>query len=226
VRISRGREVAMTAIRFLALALAMAATGCEHSGEPMNGGGSMPVGPSPVVAKDGSPSTIKVVSGQLAFDPPSGVLDLKGSAGFAMSSRVSVAGGIFDPFNQCRSTLDCVPGTEVSLRAHWSGSDLPATGTIRGQAYRTGISPMSPYALIEFTGKVVLPAFTEDGTLEISAPFTVTGRFHHFSHNQQPGVTEIINGQGVARLYFQRDRWTASAWVFQTAVYEIHPSAR
>jgi len=216
----------MTGIRFLALALAIATTGCEYSGEPMNGGGQTPVGPSAVVAKDDSPSTIKLVSGQLALESLSGVLDLKGSAGFTMSSRVSVVGGIFDPFNQCRSTLDCVPGTEVSLRAYWSGSDLPATGTIRGQAYRTGISPLSPYALIEFTGKVILPSFTDDGTLEISAPFTVTGSFHYFPHNQQPEVTETINGQGIARLHFQRDQWTGSAWIFQTVVYEIHPSAR
>ena len=216
----------MAAPRYLLIVFALSLVGCQQSGSSHVRDLASPLAPSSVPVKPALSDPIRIVSGTLSLDPPSGQIDLQGTSGFALSSRVSVTGGIFQPFNQCSGTLACVPGASVSLDAYWSDSDLPSTIRLRGKTVVTGLGAMSAHALVDFKGTITLPAFTPDGRLEASAPFTFTGVFKHYPDGVEPGVTEPLDGHGVARVRFVRDSSTGTAWVFEEANYEFTPSTR
>jgi hypothetical protein len=73
----------------------------------------------------------RVTSGALTFASHVGHIDVSGQSGFTIDASVDSASGIFAPENQC-SDLDCGPGTQVNLAAHWVGNDLRGSASLRG----------------------------------------------------------------------------------------------
>src|SRR5438067_5153242 len=87
----------------------------------------------PARANDGT----RVTSGAMVFGSDTGEITMSGQSGFTESARVSVSGGVYDPWNQC-SVPECPPGTQVSLHAFWTGLDLVGTASLRGRDYALG----------------------------------------------------------------------------------------
>lgn len=158
----------------------------------------------------------RVTSGGLSFASGVGRVDMSGQSGFQMTADVDSAGGIFAPENQC-SDVDCVPGTQVNLNAHWTGSDLRGTASLRGQDYELGSeSPSGAFGIVTFDGSLVLPDFNGTGTVDVRAPFTFSGQL-------TPEATfeaERLFGSGVATLRFHQSA-DGSAWQFESATYQF-----
>lgn len=161
-------------------------------------------------------SGTRVTSGALMFASHVGVIDIAGQHGFRMRANVDDVGGIFAPANQC-GDLDCVPGTMVNLEAKWSGLDLRGTLLFKGQSYPLGSEGTTgALGLVDFEGSLVLPPFNDRGTVDVDAPFTLTG----FVEFEDTLAREPISGAGVATLQFKRSA-DGSAWQFSNATYAI-----
>lgn len=161
-------------------------------------------------------SGTRVTSGALMFASNVGVIDIAGQHSFRMRANVDDVGGIFLPSNQC-SDLDCVPGTTVNLQARWSGLDLPGTLVFKGHSYALGHEGASgAQGLVDFEGSLVLPPFNDSGTVDVDAPFTLTGQVEF----EDTLTTEPISGVGVATLQFKRSA-DGSAWQFANATYAL-----
>lgn len=217
----------MIGLRCIPLVLAVSLAACQQAGPASVGETGNPLAPSSVAARPESAHAIRVLSGELTVTPLVGDINLKGTGGFQMISRVSPPGGRLGLFQYCFGTLLCVPGYEVDLAATWSGSDLPGTVTLRGTTYEPlgGGGPLSPQALIAFTGTVVLPPFSAGETVEVTAPFTFTGRVGYYPDGPGSGRVESLIGHGIVRVTFERDA-SGTAWLFEHAVYEFQPSNR
>ena len=203
----------------------MSLAACEQSGSARVSEGTA-LAPASVAVRAEPSTPIRILSGQLTVGGPGlpGVLDLKGTAGFDLFARVSMASGVFQPYVQCTGT-QCVPGFNVPLDAHWSDSDLASTVTLRGKTYVTRVGPpQSPYAAVDFKGSIVLPPLTDADTVEVSGPFTFTGFFRHFPGGAEM-VTETLTGQGIGRVSFAKGP-DGAAWVFTGAVYEFNAANR
>ena len=118
---------------------------------------------------------VTVTGGALVITGIDGPVELTGTEGFALSSHVGLASGFYRPAD-CRASLDCVPGSTVSLSAGWSGNDLGGTLSFRGETYDDlGSLDGFAQAIIEFSGSFVAPAMSPSAT--VMAPFALTGRF-------------------------------------------------
>ena len=158
----------------------------------------------------------RVTSGGLSFASGVGHIDMSGQSGLHMTADVDSAGGVFLPENQC-SDLDCTPGTQVNLNAHWTGSDVRGTASLRGQDYVLGTEdPAGAFAIVTFDGSLVLPDFNSTGTVDVQAPFTFSGQLT----SQATSETERLFGSGVAMLRFRQSP-DGSAWQFESATYQF-----
>jgi hypothetical protein len=61
----------------------------------------------------------RVTSGAFTFASGLGEIHVAGQSGFQMDVHVDITSGIYNQ-SQC-AELDCQPGTEVRLFAHWVG---------------------------------------------------------------------------------------------------------
>ena len=160
---------------------------------------------------------IRILSGSLEFASGEAVIDMKGTDGFRFLGGANISGGRFDPASDCG--FGCPPGASVSLAASWSGFDLTGTATLRGQVWRVGEERADgAFMVAEFSGSVTLPPMNDSGTVQVSAPFTLSGRFTYPSDNPQSTVP--LAGTGVARLNFVSDSERTN-WVFVSAVYDF-----
>jgi hypothetical protein len=158
----------------------------------------------------------RVTSGGLTFSGGLGDIEIRGQSGFSMSARVDNVSGIFAPDNQC-SDVDCVPGTQVSLNAHWTGNDLPGSASLRGQSYVLGSEGAgAANGIVTFDGSVVLPDFNSTGSVDVSAPFTFSGQLKP----EDAPTAEPLFGSGIATLTFHQSA-DGSAWQFASATYEF-----
>jgi hypothetical protein len=159
----------------------------------------------------------RVTAGALTFSEHVGDLDVSGQSNFRMQASVDTAGGIFIPENQCED-LECVPGTEVDLSARWVGSDLRGSASLRGNDYVLGSEDLdSASGDVMFSGRLTLPDFSGSPTVDVSAPFTLTGRLVPL---QDSNNVELLSGFGTATLQF-RQSVDGTAWQFVSATYAL-----
>ena len=162
---------------------------------------------------------IVIDRGELDLSPSGGALSLSGTRGFSFSGSVSRSGGIVDAFDACVAA-SCVPGAPISLRAAWSGTDLPGSITLDGLSYpQVGSLANSMAAAVEFSGAVLAPPLTDRGTLTAVAPFTLRGQFVH-PDNAGLLVTELFTGAGVARVYLTNNG-AGGGWSVERVVYRL-----
>jgi hypothetical protein len=157
----------------------------------------------------------RVANGTFTFSGV-GQIDISGQSAFRMHADVSIAGGIFVPQDQC-NFLDCVPGTQVNLAARWVGGDLRGSVRLRGKDYILGSEDANAAnGDVMFNGSLTLPDFTGSGTVDVSAPFTLTGQV------ALPGSddAEPLFGSGIATLQFRQSA-DGSAWQFVSAIYQF-----
>jgi hypothetical protein len=103
----------------------------------------------------------------------------------------------------------CAPGSVIDLGTYdLSGGDLRGTVHIQGQARLLGGEDLTTAtAGLEFTGSVFAPPFTDSGTAQLSAPFTMTG-WLDVPLSVQPffNVLEVrLSGSGTATLTLRKN---------------------
>lgn len=119
------------------------------------------------------------------------------------------------------------PGTVISLRALFSGSDLPGLATFGGVSFQLGLGPpaTNASALVDFTGSVLAPEFDGAATVTLTAPFDLVGVFRHFTCPlcPLPGTEDLIGG-GIAELTLGRFAGPiGDLWGYRSISYELHP---
>src|SRR5439155_17914751 len=111
-----------------------------------------------------------------------------------------------------------VPGTQVDLTASWSGSDLRGSVSLRGKDYVLGSENLdSEVGDVMFSGLLTLPDFTGSPTVDVSAPFTLTGRLWPLA---DPSDVEPLSGSGTATLQFRQSD-DGTAWIWVSATYTL-----
>ena len=119
------------------------------------------------IAAPASADPISVTTGHLTVTGTDGVFELFGDSGLAISGRTSTLSGVFMPRDQCSFPV-CAPGTEVSLRAHWSGFDIRSgVLTFEGRTYP--VTDSQAFVGLEFSGSFVTPPFATSAV--VTAPF-------------------------------------------------------
>ena len=119
------------------------------------------------IAVPASADPISVTSGHLTVIGTSGVFELFGELGLAISGRTSALSGVFMPRDQC-SVPECPPGTSVSLRAHWSGFDIRG-GVLSFEGRTYPVTDSGAFVGLEFSGSFVTPPFATSAV--VTAPF-------------------------------------------------------
>jgi hypothetical protein len=106
-----------------------------------------------------------------------------------------------------------------TLNATWSGGDFTETLRLRGQDYRLG-SESADGALgrVEFSGLVELPPVDGPATIQVSAPFTMTGFLASGQGADGQAIVEQVQGGGTATLTFTTNA-DFSAWRFLSSDY-------
>jgi hypothetical protein len=139
-----------------------------------------------------------------------GRMAIAGTRGFTFVG--GVGDGIFMPQDCNLDPLHCTPGHQLSLRAHWDGSDLPGSATLDGVIYpKVGTDPVN--FLVDFTGFVTLPPLTAQPTT-VTARFEFTGNFTH----PEP---ELVLGTGTATVYLQAQPFFPGSWFISRVVYDF-----
>jgi hypothetical protein len=166
---------------------------------------------------------INITAGFLKMNPTSGPLVLFGDRGFTFSSGVSVAGGIFRPWDCNGDPIHCRPGDTLNLGAFFSGNDAGGTATLDGITY-TAVGSLSSFSsmTVEFSGMAVLPAL-QNATVAITAPFLFSGSFFHPVDNNPlgfPAVTDSLVGGGVATVSIAPAAF-AGSWYVRNAQYDF-----
>jgi hypothetical protein len=158
----------------------------------------------------------RVTSGTFTFASGLGEIHARGQSGFRIDARVDITGGIYNPESQC-AELECQPGTEVSLLAHWVGQDLNGPATLRGQDYVLGREGEGgAMGIVTFDGSVILPDFNSSGTAVVTAPFTFTGQLE----SETTFEVEPLCGSGVATLQLS-EATEGQAWRVTGATYQF-----
>jgi hypothetical protein len=171
----------------------------------------------PLQAADG----LSIKSGSFTYEQHVGRIILIGTSGLRLEASVSFSGGVMGPDNQC-GLPECEIGTTmVSLNAFWSGGDLPGTLRLRGKEYALAspnVNPTSANGLVEFSGSVEVPEVVGDETIQVSAPFTMTGFVDYGQGADGFAIHETMQGGGTATLTFAPN-FNQTAWRFLSADY-------
>jgi hypothetical protein len=142
---------------------------------------------------------IQITAGGFIWIPPiASTHPIAFSGGDFAFSGFGAGTGVFLPYLQC-GVPECLAGTTVDLRSHWSGGDLRGTVTYNGTTYAPigGQSQDAAGLLAEWNGSLTIPAGFTGGAL--SAPFTFTGRF---SGPAGSSIVTFLTGHGTATLHF------------------------
>lgn len=168
----------------------------------------------------GAAGTVNITSGSLDMGPRNGPLSLQGDRGFTFESRVSDAGGVFEPTQSCNDAPNrCVPGATVGLHARWVGSDVTGTATLDGVTYSNVGGQSSPNSMsVDFTGSAVLPAMAASAT--VTAGFAFSGTFFHSSTGGTT-VQETLTGSGTATLSLVPNGAFPESWFIERVVYRF-----
>lgn len=210
--------------RLLVLVVALGLTGCESLNAPIE---PSPIAESSVgVAYEGAgaaafrkpPDTGDIVidRGELDFTAVlgGGEIRLVGNREFSLTGHVHRDGGIVEAVHACAAS-NCTPGTVIQLRALWSDTDLPSTVTLDGTTY-TGVGGLMTSALVEFSGSVVAPPLTKRRLDQVTAPFTMSGRFSY------PGGVVAFTGEGLVKVWLAQAQFPGSiGWEVERLLYRF-----
>ncbi len=125
---------------------------------------------------------INITGGSVFIAQPTvvelGDLNLVGTGGFSLTSRVAPSGGLQGPFDQC-NVPECSPGTQINMDIQLSGSSgfLPgAVMTIGGDRYDDLESQLAmANVTLNFKGFITAPD-VGPARVSLSAPFSLTGQ--------------------------------------------------
>ncbi len=175
-----------------------------------------------------SADPINVTSGQLIVTGRFGEFELFGDRGLAFSGRVDAEFGIFMPRFQCNNTPNCVPGSSVSLRAFWSGSDI-RSGVVSfdGRTYPVTDNGGAAAAL-EFSGFFVAPPLASSAVL--TAPFqlvpgTATNFASFFTFPFPDSEFQFLAGTGTATITLSQGSGPMfpDSWSVNSVRYDFSP---
>ena len=140
-----------------------------------------------------------------------GEVSLIGERGFFLTSNVIAVNGFYAPGIECGQMV-CLPGTEVSLRSMFGGSDLSGQLGFEGSVYDDlgGLDSFTS-ALVDFTGSFVVPPFAPTAT--VTAPFQLNGLFSIPNAAGTGSIQHTLTGFGTATisLTLRNDEWVADA---------------
>jgi hypothetical protein len=161
---------------------------------------------------------IRIMSGDLIGDQNGAVVTLASTGrGFSLVASGDSTGGVWSP-GRCDG--DCLPGTEQSLTARWSGSDFLGTATVDGRTFDVGIgSEFQAAASVDFEGSWTAPALTDRTTATVVSPFTFDGFFVFPFTVDQPPELELV-GSGIATLQLSQSPGIGG-WEFVSATYRF-----
>ena len=155
--------------------------------------------------------SIRVTGGSLEMMISEGHVDLVGERGFSLSSNVIAFNGFYAPRMECGANI-CLPGSEVSLRATWGGSDLSGRLGFEGHVYDDlgGLNSFTG-AVIDFTGSFVVPPLAPSATL--TAPFNLSGFFSIPNGAGTDRISHTLSGFGTATVTLSAPNgmWAADA---------------
>ncbi len=167
------------------------------------------------------PINVRVTDGELVV-PGSGLGDLNliGEGGFSLTGRVDPRFGVFMPYAQCVSIPECPAGTNLSLRAFWSGFDIRSgVVTYDGRTY-----PLREFdgasAAVSFIGSVVLPPLAPSAVLTAPfelVPFDSSRGGSLFAFPYPDSLLGFLYGSGTATITlspygpFFPDSWTVDS---------------
>jgi hypothetical protein len=150
-----------------------------------------------------SADPITVTGGELIMIGRTGSMELTGHQGFSLTGRVDGASGVFQPWIQCITTPECTPGTSVSLRAFWSGSDVRnGILTFEGETYPVREIDGASVA-VEFSGSFIAPPFAPSAVVTapfMLVPFTPALRGSQFSLPYPGPALVPLAGSGMATI--------------------------
>ena len=168
---------------FIALAAATAGlTACDRAptapsspsanqAEPAAIAASASVPPTATAsAQADAATTIKLSQGALTLQTlQSGTVTLKGSHGFGFDGHIisGLEPSVCSPFDPCQ------PGSSLTFRANWLGTDIPGTVRLQGDEFPVG-SLITGSLYIELSGSLVAPAHLTP-TTSVTVPFTANG---------------------------------------------------
>ena len=159
---------------------------------------------------------ISVTGGSLQMGAVEGDVSLIGERGFFLNSHVIAFNGFYAPRMECGANI-CLPGSEVSLRAAWSGSDLSGELGFEGQVYSDlgGLDSFTG-AVVDFTGSFVVPPFAPAAT--VIAPFQLNGLFSIPDAAGTGSIQHTLTGFGTATISLIRIN---NEWVADAARYDL-----
>jgi hypothetical protein len=196
-------------------------------------GEGSPTAPSPASLGDfgdqhrGKPApkgSITIVQGSIVLDfgfpgePRPPFLErsafLRGTRGFTLEATPLSTGR--DPADLCIWSVECPPGTPISLDAVWAGTDLPGTATLQGQTFTLGGGGDGAAAYIGLSGTALAPPQAEEAT--VTAPFEL--QEGHFSWPAPRGGGEQFHGRGTATVFLRwREPW--DSWYVTAVRYDF-----
>jgi hypothetical protein len=157
-------------------------------------------------------------------------------ASSAMSARVSTFGGSIAAANQCFTSGPCIPGTSVSLGSNTGPlgpTDFLSGGTVvlNGSKYFIATETFPPPGFLALSGSLLFSAgsvnipITDDPTITLTAPFTMSGGFG--GHNESGTFSFDFTGSGIATLVLDRagtDRGNPT-YTFRSLTYAFSPTS-
>lgn len=166
-------------------------------------------------ARPASADPVRIASGSLHYTRGVGFspVTLAGARDFTFTGRTGL--GVFDPFDCV--LMPCAAGDTLSLRAHWSGSDLGGTATVDGATY-TAVGSLGSNASLfaDFFGSLTVPS-TGVAAVRV-VPFRFAGQFSIFEFD----ATRIyeLTGQGLVTASFARTH-PGGAWILDDLRYDL-----
>lgn len=159
---------------------------------------------------------IVVTGGSLQMVGGEGQLSLIGERGFSLKSHVLGFNGIYAPRFECGAQI-CLPGSEVSLRAMWGGSDLPGELSFEGHVYNDvgGLDSLTG-AVVDFSGSFVVPPLAPTATL--TAPFQLIGLFAIPNVTGTGSIKHTLTGFGTATISLSAPN---GMWVAEAVRYDL-----
>ena len=212
------------ALTYLSPILFASLIGCQQSGTSADRDATSPLAPSlEAAAKDDNAKPIRILSGQLIYDRATGAfpIELKGTQGLRLEVVVRDHLAFFVPRLDCEP---CAPGSRVRLDGMFIDTSLTGSVRLHGKTYQLGQGLSDARLAIEFTGDgVVTPTATEGQTVELTAPFEVTGIVFIPVGAGSPAEHPFA-GEGVATLSFAATVLAPGQvwWVSTRAVYDFH----
>lgn len=185
-----------------------------------------------VSAATASADPISVTSGHLTVTGTRGVFELFGESGLAISGETSAFSGVFAPWSQCTSFPECPLGTNVSLRAHWSGFDV-RRGVLTFEGTTYPVTDSGAFVALEFGGSFVAPPFAESAV--VTAPFqlipaTPSTGGSGFSLPFPDSALRPLSGSGTATITLSPypvaefpNRWSVDSVRYEFAAAEPVP---